>query len=67
MFVGWQPGCSCNAGEPIPCTVLDPFSGAGTTGLVALDLGRNYLGIDLSADYNRMAGERLGFTSRDSG
>ena len=31
--------------------VLDPFSGSGTTGLVAGQLGRRYVGIDLSRDY----------------
>lgn len=31
--------------------VLDPFSGSGTTGMVALSEGRRYLGIDLSTDY----------------
>lgn len=31
--------------------VLDPFSGSGTTGLVAGQNGRRYLGIDLSRDY----------------
>lgn len=32
-------------------TVLDPFSGSGTTGLVAARHGRKYVGIDLNADY----------------
>jgi DNA modification methylase len=32
-------------------TVLDPFSGSGTTGLAAGQLGRKYVGIDLSAKY----------------
>lgn len=32
-------------------TVLDPFSGSGTTGLVAQQNGRRYVGIDLSRDY----------------
>ena len=31
--------------------VLDPFSGSGTTGLVAQQNGRRYVGIDLSAEY----------------
>ena len=32
-------------------TVLDPFSGSGTTGLAAGQLGRKYIGIDLSRKY----------------
>jgi DNA modification methylase len=32
-------------------TVLDPFSGSGTTGMVALAEGRNYVGIDISTEY----------------
>ena len=32
-------------------TVLDPFSGSGTTGLVAQNNGRKYVGIDISAEY----------------
>ena len=32
-------------------TVIDPFSGSGTTGLVAQRNGRKYVGIDISADY----------------
>jgi DNA modification methylase len=32
-------------------TVLDPFSGSGTTGTAAQKLGRRYVGIDLNADY----------------
>ena len=32
-------------------TILDPFSGSGTTGLAATRNGRRYVGIDLNADY----------------
>jgi DNA modification methylase len=32
-------------------TVLDPFSGSGTTGLAAARHGRRYVGIDLNAEY----------------
>lgn len=39
--------------------VLDPFSGSGTTALAAQQLGRHYLGIELSADYARLSRERL--------
>ena len=36
-------------------TVLDPFSGSGTTGLVAQNHGRKYVGIDLSAEYLKLS------------
>jgi len=39
--------------------VLDCFNGAGTTGLVALKLGRRYIGIDLNAEYLDMTIKRL--------
>ncbi len=32
---GWTPTCQCDAGDPIPPTILDPFCGSGTTLLVA--------------------------------
>lgn len=32
-------------------TVLDPFSGSGTTGKVAVRLGRRYIGVDISREY----------------
>lgn len=36
-------------------TVLDPFSGSGTTGLVTQENGRKYIGIDISADYLKLS------------
>ena len=36
-------------------TVLDPFSGSGTTGMVAQRHGRKYVGIDLNSDYLDMS------------
>lgn len=36
-------------------TVLDPFSGSGTTGMVATQEGRKYVGIDLNADYLKLS------------
>ena len=44
--------------------VLDPFSGAGTTCVAAKQLGRNYMGIDISTDYCEKARTRLSKTSR---
>ena len=40
--------------------VLDPFSGSGTTLVVAEQLGRKWLGCDFSHEYNEWAIERLG-------
>lgn len=42
--------------------VLDPFNGAGTTGLVALRNGRDYLGIELNPEYIKLTEERFGLT-----
>ena len=40
-------------------TVLDPFAGSGTTGVVATRLGRNAILIELNPDYAEMARQRL--------
>lgn len=59
ITTGWQPTCEHDA-EPVPCTVLDPFHGSGTTGIVALRLGRAYVGVDISAEYlDGVSNERL--------
>jgi len=47
------------AGCPVGGLVLDPFIGSGTVGVVAKKLARHFLGIELSAEYVRMANERL--------
>jgi modification methylase len=39
--------------------VLDPFSGSGTTAVVARQLGRNFIGIDTSPEYCEMAQARI--------
>ena len=59
VTTGWQPTCKCVAGDPVPCTVLDPFSGSATTGAVALRLGRSYIGIELNPKYIKLSEERL--------
>lgn len=40
-------------------TVLDPFSGSGTTAIVALGLKRNFIGIELSPDYCKNSEKRI--------
>lgn len=47
------------AGSPIGGVVIDPFSGAGTTGLVALQQGRKYIGIELNPEYITMTQRRF--------
>lgn len=47
------------AGCPAGGLVLDPFSGAATTALVAKKYGRNYLGFELNQDYINIGNNRL--------
>lgn len=49
----------CIPRDPVPCTVLDPFAGASTTGVAALQLGRRFVGIELNAEYVKMSVERM--------
>jgi len=72
--LGWCPSCSCvccddrdlggtgctnSYPETVPAVVLDPFSGSGTTGVVAAKLGRNYIGIELNPTYVKMSVKRI--------
>jgi hypothetical protein len=64
---GWHPcqmpesvlmriiAISSNAGD----CVLDPFVGSGTTAVAARKLQRDYVGIEISAEYAKKAEERL--------
>ena len=54
----WAPTCRCDAGVE-PCTVLDPFNGAATTGVVALKEGRRYIGIELNPEYIQLSEKRI--------
>jgi site-specific DNA-methyltransferase (adenine-specific) len=53
------PETCIRAGSAIGGIVIDPFSGSGTTGLVALELGRRYVGIELNPEYVKMSEDRL--------
>lgn len=57
--LGWQHSCKCAPHEPVPQTVLDPFGGAGTVGLVADRLQRNAILCELSPAYTDIATTRL--------
>lgn len=50
------------AGCPENGIILDPFMGAGTTGMVAKRHNRNYVGIELNADYIQIAENRINNT-----
>lgn len=47
------------AGSKEGDTVLDPFSGSGTTGEVALKHNRNYIGLELNPEYAEISRKRL--------
>lgn len=47
------------AGSKTGDTVLDPFSGSGTTGMVALRHNRSYIGLELSPEYVAMSRDRI--------
>lgn len=62
--IGWKAGCTCSAGDPVPCVVLDPFLGSGTTVAVARELGRHGIGCELNPEYAEQARERIGRAER---
>ena len=56
--LGWRPTCACEMETTRPCLVLDPFAGAGTVPLVAQNLGRVGIGVELKGEYLAMAQKR---------
>jgi DNA modification methylase len=56
---GWVQQCTCKDAKVVPCTVFDPFTGSGTTAVVALKNGRDFLGCELNLDYVKIAEERI--------
>jgi DNA modification methylase len=48
--------------QTVPCTILDPFAGSGTTGAVALELGRHAILIELNPAYIKLIEERCNVT-----
>lgn len=53
------PTTCIKAGCRLGGTVIDPFNGAGTTGVAAMNLGRNYIGIDLNEEYLEITRRRF--------
>tara|TARA_R110000751_G_C13401334_1_gene437754 strand:+ start:98 stop:391 length:294 start_codon:yes stop_codon:yes gene_type:complete len=58
-ITGYACACPDNSAPSTPGVVLDPFVGTGTVPMVARALGRTGIGIDLSADYLRLADWRI--------
>ena len=58
---GWEATCKCGLDDSqnVPCTVLDPFNGSGTTGEVARDCGCHYIGCELNPEYAALAEKRI--------
>ncbi|HET6455338.1 MAG TPA: site-specific DNA-methyltransferase, partial [Armatimonadota bacterium] len=59
VFPPELPEICIKAGSPEGGMVLDPFAGAGTTLMVALQLGREAIGIELNAEYCELIERRL--------
>lgn len=57
--VGWEPSCDCTNNTPVPAVVVDPFTGSGTTLMVARDRGRRAAGVELNPQYAAMARKRI--------
>jgi hypothetical protein len=56
--IGWEPTCT-HQDDTGRSVVLDPFAGAGTTGMVALRHDRSFVGIELNPEYADMARNRI--------
>ena len=57
--VGWEAGCECQVGTQVPCVVLDPFTGSGTTAEVARKNGCHFVGCELNPEYLKLAADRF--------
>lgn len=58
VTTGWVPGCLCSADRQ-PATVLDPFGGSGTVGVVAKGLRRRAILCELNPAYVELARARI--------
>lgn len=56
--LGFAPTCSCPPADPVPCVVLDPFSGSGTVAAKGRQLGLRTVGIELKPEYVALARRR---------
>ncbi|MHA0043491.1 DNA-methyltransferase [Deinococcus sp. PEB2-63] len=58
----WLVATYSNPGD----TVLDPFAGSGTTGVACVQLGREFIGVELDATYHALASQRIAETQPDA-
>jgi DNA modification methylase len=69
--LGFFPGCDCTPDQnpppppTVPCLVLDPFAGSGTTLAVARRMGLRSVGIELNPEYVALARRRASADVRD--
>jgi DNA modification methylase len=57
--IGWQKTCKCQTNDISLPIVLDPFMGSGTTALVALKNGCDFIGFELNPEYIEIANKRI--------
>ena len=57
--IGWEATCSCESDKVLPCIVLDPFCGTGTTLAAAIRKNRWAIGFELNPEYVEMAHEKI--------
>jgi DNA modification methylase len=59
LYKNWEQSCNCIFDKLAKGIILDPFMGAGTTGVVAKKNNRNFIGIELNKEYIEMAKKRI--------
>jgi len=57
--IGWIQSCDCARSEPQPSLVLDPFTGSGTVGVVAMNNNCDFIGTELNPEYAKIAEKRI--------
>jgi len=66
VTTGWRPTCS-HSDDTTSSLILDPFCGSGTTGAVAVRLGRRFVGIEMNPEYIKLAEKRIGAAVEEHG
>jgi len=66
-LVGYRPSCDCPPLPSVPCRVLDPYAGTGTTLAVAESMGMISVGIELNPKYVEMIRQRILYENIGSG